>query len=488
MMDSNSLYQDIAKRTNGDIYIGVVGPVRSGKSTFLKKFMDELVLPNMTDLDRKQRVIDELPQSADGRSVMTTEPKFVPDMSANIDISEGVNVNVRLIDCVGYMINGVDNQDRQVHTPWSDKTMSFVDAAEMGTRKVMCEHSTIGIVVTTDGSVTDFAREEYVTAEENIVAEMKLSGKPFVILVNTENPMSSAAKNLSAELSIKYGVSVVAKNVSKMIIDDIQELLELILGEFPMQIMHMSFPKWMQMLPLDNVLIQKICACMMEKMIDVNKMRDYVCLKNMFSDDSEIKKLTKYQVKYASGSIVIEIEPKEELFYKVLSEVCAIEIKDESELFGYIKGATDAVKMYDKMKSALESVEESGYGIIVPSDDEIEYCTPEFIENGGKKSVKMDANCTCLHVMKVSVDAKVNPIMATGVQGQEMISYLKSEYEDNIDAIWHTNMLGKELCEIAKDSLSSKMYNIPVDVQNKLRKTVCKIVNEGKGGMLCVLL
>ena len=488
MMDSNSLYQDIATRTNGDIYIGVVGPVRSGKSTFLKKFMDELVLPNMTDLARKQRVIDELPQSADGKSVMTTEPKFVPDMSANIDIAEGVNVNVRLIDCVGYMISGVENQDRQVHTPWSDKTMSFVEAAEMGTRKVMCEHSTIGIVVTTDGSVTDFNRSEYVSAEEAIIAEMKESGKPFVILINTKNPTSSSAISMTAELSMKYGVSVVSKNVTTMKIEDIQEILELMLGEFPMQMLHISFPKWMQMLPLENSIINKIHKCMMEKMNDIIKMRDYVCLRDMFDDDGEMKKLTKYQVKYANGSIAIEIEPREELFYKVLSEVCAIDIKDESELFGYIKGATNAVKTYDKMKTALESVDENGYGIIIPRDDEIDYSTPEFMDNNGRKSISMEASCSCLHMMKVNVNTTVNPIMATGNQGQEMISYLKSEYEDNINEIWHTNMLGKELCEIAKDGLTNKMYNVPVEVQAKLRKTVCRIVNEGKGGVLCVLL
>ncbi len=488
MMDSNSLYQDIATRTNGDIYIGVVGPVRSGKSTFLKKFMDELVLPNITDLARKQRVIDELPQSANGKSVMTTEPKFVPDMSANIDISAGVNVNVRLIDCVGYMIDGVDNQDREVQTPWSEKPMPFAEAAELGTRKVMCEHSTIGIVVTTDGSVTDFERGEYVTAEESIVSEMKASGKPFVIVLNTKAPTSQASISMTAELSIKYGVSVVAKNVSTMMIDDIQEILELMLGEFPMKMLHVSFPKWMQMLPIENDIMQKICTKMMDKMIGLDKMRDYSCLKDMFDGDSEMKKLTKCQVRYASGSIVIEIEPKEELFYKILSEVCAIDIKDESELFGYIKGATKAVKTYDKMKSALNSVDENGYGIIIPADDEIEYCTPEFIEYGGRKSVKMQANCSCLHVMKVNVGTTVNPIMATGSQGQEMITYLKGEHENDLNSIWHTNMLGKELCEIAKDGLSAKMYNIPVDVQAKLRKTVCKIVNESKGGMLCVLL
>lgn len=487
-MDNNSLYQDIATRTNGDIYIGVVGPVRSGKSTFLKKFMDELVLPNMTDMPAKQRVIDELPQSADGKSVMTTEPKFVPDRGVNINLADDVNVNIRLIDCVGYMIRGVENSDRKVHTPWNEQEMSFVEAAELGTRKVMREHSTIGIVVTTDGSVTDFSREDYVAAEESIVNEMKESGKPFVILLNTANPKDSSVVKLQAELSAKYSVTVVAKNVQNMNIEDIQEVLSDILGEFPLKMINMSVPHWMQMLPLGNELISRVLKAVLERAKNVCKMRDYVDLRDLFTDDASIKKLSKYTVKYNDGSVVLDLEPREELFYQTLSEMCGVDIIDESALFGYIRKSTVAVSVFDKMQSALNSAEEQGYGIVVPREDEIEFSEPEFVETNGRKSVNMHAKCSCMHIMKVDIEAEVNPIVASGSQGQEMVTYLENEYKENPNEIWRTNMLGKELREIARDGLSAKMYNMPQDTQNKLRKTVSRIVNESKGGVLCVLL
>ncbi len=487
-MDSVTIYQDIAKRTNGDIYIGVVGPVRSGKSTFIKKFMDELVLPNIEDENEKTRVVDELPQSATGKAVMTTQPQFVPDKGVKIDLEDNLNVNIRLIDCVGYMVNGVENQDRMVNSPWFAHEIPFAEAGEIGTKKVMCDHSTIGIVVTTDGSVTDFARADYEQSEERIIADMKKTGKPFIILLNTNQPDSSETQNMVAELTVKYGVTVIAKNVSNMVIKDIQDLLSSILGEFPLRMIGVNLPKWMQMLSFDSELISKIMKALAEKIAFINKMCDYTKLKEIFADDADFNNIDNISVHFDDGSLAVNIVPKEELFYRVLSDCCGVDVKDESALFGYIKNASRAIKISTKMDKALESVEQMGYGVVVPNEEEIMFATPEVEANGNRKNIKMTANCSCLHIMKVDIQTSVNPIIATGQQAQDMVNYLENEYKENLDEIWQTNMFGKKLCEIAKDNLSQKMYAMPVDVQNKLRKTVCRIVNEGRGGVLCVLL
>ena len=430
-MDSVTIYQDIAKRTNGDIYIGVVGPVRSGKSTFIKKFMDELVLPNIEDENEKTRVVDELPQSATGKAVMTTQPQFVPDKGVKIDLEDNLNVNIRLIDCVGYMVNGVENQDRMVNSPWFAHEIPFAEAGEIGTKKVMCDHSTIGIVVTTDGSVTDFARADYEQSEERIIADMKKTGKPFIILLNTNQPDSSETQNMVAELTVKYGVTVIAKNVSNMVIKDIQDLLSSILGEFPLRMIGVNLPKWMQMLSFDSELISKIMKALAEKIAFINKMCDYTKLKEIFADDADFNNIDNISVHFDDGSLAVNIVPKEELFYRVLSDCCGVDVKDESALFGYIKNASRAIKISTKMDKALESVEQMGYGVVVPNEEEIMFATPEVEANGNRKNIKMTANCSCLHIMKVDIQTSVNPIIATGQQAQDMVKYLENQYKEN---------------------------------------------------------
>ena len=487
-MDSVTIYQDIAKRTNGDIYIGVVGPVRSGKSTFIKKFMDELVLPNIVDENEKIRITDELPQSATGKAVMTTQPQFVPDKGVKVDLEGNLKVNIRLIDCVGYMVNGVENQDRMVNSPWFAHEIPFAEAGEIGTKKVMCDHSTIGIVVTTDGSITDFARKDYEESEERIIADMKKTNKPFVILLNTKNADSPETKRIVEEMQTKYCVRIIAKNVSSMNIKDIQELLYCILGEFPLRMIGVTLPKWMQMLSFDSELNKKIMSALASKMVNLNKMCDYEKLKDIFTGDEDFNNVDNIDVRFDDGSLVLNIMPKEELFYKVLSDCCGVNVKDESALFGYIKNAVRAIKISSKMDKALESVDQYGYGVVIPNEEEINFNTPEIEVNGNKKNIKMSADCTCLHIMKVDIKTNVNPIIGAGTQAQDMVNYLESEYAENLDEIWQTNMFGKKLCDIAKDGLSQKMYAMPVEAQNKLRKTVCRIVNEGRGGVLCVLL
>lgn len=482
-MESYNLYQDIATRTNGDIYIGVVGPVRSGKSTFIKKFMDGLVLPNITDNARRTRVIDEMPQSADGKNIMTTEPKFVPDGGVKVNLAEDIEVNVRLIDCVGYMIDNMETPSRNVKTPWSTQDLPFNEAAEIGTKKVMCEHSTIGMVITTDGSVTDYDRKDYVTAEERIVAEMKNSGKPFVIVLNskTEN------KKLAEELEEKYNVSVFVCDISNMDIKAINMLLESVLNEFPIKHINCKMPKWMQMLPMESDLIKGIIEQLYTVSEKINKMKDYVLLKDCFSESENLKKLSKIKLLYSNGSLVVELEPQEHLFYKILSEVCNVDICDETGLFKYIKDSNSAITVYEKMKTALESVEQYGYGVVIPNENEIEYSEP-IIEEGVKSNISMEAKATCLHIIKVDVKTNVSPVIGSGSQAQEMVKYLKNEFSEDLNGMWKTNLLGKSMRQLATDSLSTKMYSMPADAQMKLKKTVGRIVNEGRGGVLCVLL
>lgn len=487
-MDSIKLYQDIATRTNGDIYIGVVGPVRSGKSTFLKKFMDKLILPNIEDSNLKSRIVDEMPQSANGKSVMTTEPKFVPESAVNVKLADEVNVNVRLIDCVGYMIDGVENSDRLVHTPWSSEEMSFTEASEIGTKKVISEHSTIGIVVTTDGSVTDFDRASYVESEEKIINEMKSAGKPFILIVNTSKPNDEKVVTLVKELEVKYNVTVIAKNIAKMEVEDIESILNCILGEFPLTMINVNMPRWMQMLPNSNDIIVRVNKELLENLDSVSKMKDYYKVKDLFSDDEDIKGVSSYIVNYSDGSVELDIEPMENTFYKVLSNECGISVEDESELYRYIKKSALAINVYDKYNDAIDDAKNNGYGIVVPKDDDIEFSMPEVVESNGKKNIKMSAKCKAFHIMEIEIDTEVNPIMASGAQGQEMVKYLENEHREDMMGIWHTNMFGKELIDIAKDGLNHKIYNMPDEAREKLRKTVSRIVNESKGGVLCILL
>lgn len=487
-MERFDLYQDIATRTNGDIYIGVVGPVRTGKSTFIKRVMDKLVLPNIADAARKQRVIDELPQSADGKTVMTTQPKFVPDGGIRVDMAEGVSLNIRLIDCVGYLIDKLEGESRMVKTPWSDKEMTFEDASELGTRKVMRDHSTIGVLVTTDGSITDFDRTNYIAAEERIASEMQELGKPYAIVMNTKKVNAEETKALCVALSEKYGVPVIAKNALEMELKDILEIFECILAEFPLRKICFGMPKWMQMLDYEHPIVKGIIDVVTEKTANALKMSDYKKLSDLFDNSEIIKKISGINVLYGNGCIDIELIPQDGMFYKILSEICNVAIMGEFDLFNYIKEASFAEKQFSKLKGALADVETNGYGIVMPTDEDISLQEPEFVGTGGKTHIKMRANATCLHIMKVGVETDVNPIIGTGAQSQEMANYLKTEYSDKKMGLWDTNMFGKSLGVMAREGLSAKMYSMPLEAQAKLRKTVTRIVNEGRGGVLCVLL
>lgn len=492
-MENFDLYQDIATRTKGDIYIGVVGPVRTGKSTFITNFMQQLVLPNIVDEHHKARIIDELPQSADGKTIMTTQPKFVPDGGVKVCMGEGLETNVRLIDCVGYPFDEAQGfmegqKSRLVKTPWSNEDMPFVEAAELGTRKVITDHCTIGVMVTTDGSITDISREGYAKVEKKIVDELKALGKPFVILLNSKHPHDSSTLRLQASMQEEYAIPVLVENVATMDGAQLGNVLREVLLEFPLKSIEVVMPAWLQSLPRESKIISHVIANVAEMSQGMSKMSHYSLLEEIFQDDEYINPQSTYDVDFGKGTITAQISPKPHLFYQVLSEQSGQDIKDDYALVSYIKELAFAKDRYDKIKTALEDVDATGYGVVVPSMDDMNLQPPEIIRKGGHYGVKLHATAPSLHIMKVDVKTEVNPVMSSEVQDEQMLRTWLSEYGEDYKGLWHTNMFGKTLDQLAKDGLNNKITSMPDEARNKLRKTVTKIVNEGKGGVLCILL
>jgi stage IV sporulation protein A len=489
-MERNDIYRDIAVRTNGDIYIGVVGPVRTGKSTFISKFMEIMVLPYMSGVHVKGRAVDEMPQSADGKTIMTTQPRFVPAEAVKIKMKNHVDVSVRLIDCVGYLVDGAgghmeNNAPRMVKTPWSDREMPFEQAAELGTHKVIADHSTIGILVTSDGSITEIPRASYVAGEERVASELKALRKPFVIVLNSKNPASPGTQKLRAALEDKYGAAVIALSVASMTEEDIEGLLERILLEFPVVNIEIDIPKWMRTLPFENPMIQNMLAEIRGASAGINKMRDFNKLEIIFGDQhGEFRHPKMSQIVMGSGSIVYEIKAKPDLFYKVLSEQCKCDISDDFCLMSYIREVAASKNQFDRIKSALEDVDKKGYGIVNPPMEALELAEPQLVKQGNRFGVRLRASAPSLHIMKVDVSTEVCPTVGTEQESQFMLK----EFETNPKGIWETNMFGKSLNILAKESISNKIYNMPQETQSKMRRTVGKIVNEGRGGVICILL
>lgn len=492
-MEKYQIYEDIKTRTNGDIYVGVVGPVRVGKSTFISEFMKKLVIPNIENNNVKQRAIDELPQSADGKTVMTTQPKFVPNEAVKISVADKINLKVRMIDCVGYLISGAmgtteNNKPRLVKTPWSDEEMPFEKAAEFGTKKVIEDHSTIGIVLTTDGSVTDIDRANYISAEERVVAEMKDCGKPFVIVLNCKNPNSNDSKKLAQNLSEKYQAQVVAMNVADMKEADVDKIFEKVLMEFPVRSVKVNMPKWLQALSFSNPIITEIVQEIKKFGSGIRKVGDAKKDTVVFTESESFDPITFSNIEMGDGVIKFNVIPKENLFYKVLSDECGFAINDDYELVSYIKNLAIAKIEYDKLKNALEEVEETGYGIVVPSKDEYVLQQPEVVKQGNKFGVKIKATAPSLHIIKVDVETEVTPLVGSETQSQDLVDYLSQRFESDPEGIWETNLLGKSLYSLIDDNISSKIVMMPADAQRKMKKTLGRIINEGKGGVLCILL
>ena len=490
-MNESSIYQDISKRTNGDIYLGVVGPVRVGKSTFITKFMENLVIPNIEDVNARLRAIDELPQSADGKTIMTTQPKFVPSEAVNISV-DNISMNVRLIDCVGYFVSGAlgnleEDKPRLVKTPWCEDFIPLEKAAEIGTEKVIKEHSTIGIVMTSDGSFGDLPREAFVDGEERVISELKELNKPFVVVLNTVNENSKETEKLKKELNDKYKVSVIAMNVSTMSVEDINEIFRKLLNEFPIVSIEIDMPQWMQALPFSHPLITKVIEEFKIYTDNLYKIGD-INNSQIFAESEDFEKTTATLVKLGEGKIGYEIKTQPKLFYKVLSEQSGVEIEDDFQLMSQIKDFSIAKKEYDKIKDALQSVEETGYGVVNPKLTDMMLDEPVVTKQGNRYGVKLHASAPSLHLMKVDIETDLTPLVGTEEQTTDFVKYLQNEFENNPQSLWDTNIFGRTLSDLIGDGMKNKLNGMPSDAQRKMRKTLTKIVNEGKGGIICILL
>lgn len=491
-MERFDIYDDIRARTNGDIYVGVVGPVRCGKSMFISKFMQNLVIPNIDNKHSKERTIDELPQSAEGKTIMTTQPKFVPAEAVEINVNNVV-MKVRMIDCVGYMISGAlgheeNDKPRLVKTPWSNKEMPFEEAAEIGTKKVICEHSSIGVMLTTDGSITDLARANYVDAEEKVVAELKKTNKPFVIVLNSIHPDDEATQNLASSLEEKYDVSVIPLNVAELSNHDISNIFEKVLLEFPIRSLKVKIPDWLRALPYDDPIITTVINEVKKFGEGVTKIGQIDRTNVAFLDNDDFEPLVVGNIKMGEGCILFDVKPKQQLFYKVLSNQCGTKIEDDYHLVRYIRELAHAKTEYDKIAEALEQVNQNGYGIVTPKLEDMTLESPQIVKTGNRFGVKLKAIAPSLHIMKVDVETEVSPLVGTEEQSKDLVKYFQEELETNPDAVWQTNMFGKSLHGLVSDGINSKITTMPVEAQRKMRKTLGRIVNEGKGGIICILL
>lgn len=492
-MENTRLYEDIAKRTDGDIYVGVVGPVRTGKSTFIKKFMDLLVLPNIDNDYKKERARDELPQSAGGKTIMTTEPKFIPNEAVEITLDNNLTFKTRLVDCVGYLVDNAigyleDDMPRMVKTPWSEEEIPFEKAAEIGTKKVIDEHSTIGVLVTTDGSVTDIPREDYIQAEERVVNELKALNKPFIILLNSDDPNSSYTQELANKLSQKYNTTVMPMNCEYLTIDDINNMFSKVLYEFPVEQICIKFPRWIDGLDCDHPLKAELYEEIKNAFTDVNVLKDVSSCVDNIKQTEIIARSSIADIQLGSGNVNVEITLKEELFYQILSEITNVDVTNEGDLFSIISDLSKTKKKFDRIAYALEEVEAKGYGIVTPCIDDLELEEPEMIKQGSRFGVKLKAKAPSIHLIKTCVETEVSPIVGSEKQSEELVNYLLSEFDSNPKEIWKSNIFGKSLHELVNEGLQTKLSKMPEDAQMKLQETLERIVNEGSGGLICIIL
>lgn len=490
---NNSIYQDIAKRTEGNIYIGIVGPVRSGKSTFITKFMQTLVIPNIDSEFRKERAVDELPQSAAGKTIMTTEPKFVPEEAIAVELEENTMMNVRLIDCVGYIVPSaigyIENEmPRMVLTPWFDKEIPFNMAAEVGTQKVINEHSTIGLVITTDGSITDIPRSEYEQAEQRVIRELETIDKPFAIILNCQDPNTRAAKELAEELRERHNKPVVALNCLDITEQDIKNIMTEILLQFPVREINIRIPKWLTALEKGHWLKSEVFEALKNS---ANNIRTIGEVKSVTCRLSECEYVTGCDVEtidLGKGAGFISIILRNELFYQILGETTGLELKDESDLMPCMIELAAIKKKYEKVKRALDEVQSTGYGIVMPGIEELSLEEPEIVRQGGKYGVRLKASAPSIHMMAANITTEVSPIVGSERQSEELIHYLLKEFEENPTKIWESNIFGTSLHELVNEGLRNKLFRMPSDARAKLQETIQRIINDGCGGLICIIL
>ena len=489
----NNIYEDIAKRTQGDIDVGVVGPVRTGKSTFIRKFMEKLVLPNIENEFKKERTQDEIPQSGSGKTIMTVEPKFVPADGVEIKLRDNVSMKVRMVDCVGYIVDGAlgheeDGRQRLVSTPWSQEAMTFEKAAEIGTKKVIRDHSTIGIVILTDGSVTGIDRSSYISAEERVINELKSLNKPFAIVLNTLDPNSESTEKLRSELEEKYNAPIVPLNVLAMDEDDIEEVLETVLYDFPLNEIRINLPKWIEGLEKNHWIKNNIIVTLKESIAQIGKIRDLDKIVDGFTQLDFLEGTNVDNVELGEGVINIDLAAKQDLFYNVLEEKSGFKIEGDHQLLNLITKLSRVKNEYDKIEIALVDAKTKGYGVVAPSLDELSLEEPEIIKQGKQYGIKLKANAPSLHIIKADISTEVSPIVGNQTQGEEMIKYLLDEFEQNPSEIWESNMFGKSLNDLVKEQLQSKLYTMPDEIRVKIQKTLQKIINEGSNNIITILL
>ncbi len=492
-MEGQNIYDVISRRTNGDIYIGVVGPVRTGKSTFIKRFMDTLVIPNIDSEYRRERATDELPQSSAGRTIMTTEPKFIPEQAVSITVDGTANLNVRLIDCVGYIVPSAlgyieNNAPRMVKTPWFEEEVPFNMAAELGTQKVITEHSTIGLVVTTDGSITEIPREEYAEAEERVVNELKAIHKPFVVLLNSLNPTSSGVLQLSAELEKKYGVPVCPVNCLDMNEAEIRRILEKVLFEFPVREIGIELPRWLTSLDKTHPIRKAIFDSIRDSAASLSRISQIPSMVEDIAACEYLDNAKMVGVELGRGSSEIAVSIKPGLFYQILGEATGLPVADESELMATMTELAEMKKRYMKIKDALDEVEATGYGIVMPELEEMSMEEPEIIKQSGRYGIRLRAEAPSIHMLKANITTEVSPIVGSEKQSEELVSYLLRDFEDDPEKIWESNIFGTSLYGLVNEGLHNKLYRMPADARMKLKETVERIINEGCSGLICIIV
>ena len=492
-MAENRIYEDIAQRTGGGIYIGVVGPVRTGKSTFIKRFMETLVIPNIENVYMKERARDELPQSGSGRTIMTAEPKFVPEDAVEITLEGGAALSVRLVDCVGYMVRGAvgqfeDENERMVTTPWFDHEITLTEAAEFGTQKVIAEHSTIGLVVTTDGSICDIPREDYIEAEERVISELQSIGKPFVIVLNTARPNSAEAKALAAELQAKHGVSCVVANCLELNETDINALLRTVLYEFPISELRIFLPAWVDALPMEHTIKTELFAAISESVDGMRCVRDVNRVIEALSGGDDVDDARIRELSLGTGSVTAVIELPRELYYHTISEQSGFNINDDGDLMALLTEMSGIKEEYDRISEALHDVRSRGYGIVLPGKDELHLEEPEIVKQGGRYGVRLKASAPSIHMIMANIETEVSPALGGERSSEEIINFLLQGFEGDVGRIWESNIFGKSLYDIAGEGLSSKIKRMPEEAQAKLQETLQRIINEGSGGLICIIL
>ena len=455
--------------------------------------MDLVVLPNIQNTHKRERARDELPQSAAGRTIMTTEPKFVPNEAVEIKIGDNLKLKTRLVDCVGYLVNNalgyMENEvPRMVKTPWSDEEMPFEVAAEIGTKKVITEHSTIGILVTTDGSITEIPREDYVEAEERVVKELKELNKPFVIVLNTNNPYSDYTKELSRTLEDKYQVAVIPTDCTNLNMEDVNDIFGKILYEFPVERINLNFPGWVDGLDDEHPLKQELYTNIKEAFKNTNAVKNINVGIERINSTEIVKQTTIKEINLGNGSVSLEITLQEELFYQVLTEITGVDVQNEADLFSTISNLASIKKEYDKVAIALEEVKQKGYGIVTPTMEELILDEPEMVKQGSRFGVRIRAKAPSIHMIRADIETEVSPIVGSEKQSEELVNYLLSEFENDPIKIWESNIFGKNLHELVNEGLQNKLSRMPEDAQEKLQETLERIINEGSGGLICIIL